>query len=92
MTIKKCYDWSKRKEREDVPRETPCGMTKADDVAALTKQADREEANIHLTHHFYGKLLAKGQKGCVVYTSSSAGFIPNPFAVGGRDRRGVLHF
>jgi len=37
-------------------------------------------ANIHLTHHFYGKLIAKGLKGCVVYTSSSAGFIPNPFA------------
>lgn len=37
-------------------------------------------SNIHLTHHFYGKLLEKGLKGCVVYTSSSAGFIPNPFA------------
>jgi len=38
-------------------------------------------ANIHLTHHFQGKLLAKGLRGCIVYTSSSAGFIPNPFAV-----------
>jgi len=38
-------------------------------------------ANIHLTHHFYGKLIAKGLKGCIVFTSSSAGFIPNPFAV-----------
>merc|ERR1719401_2649352 len=38
-------------------------------------------ANIHLTHHFYGKMLEKGLKGCLVYTSSSAGFIPNPFAV-----------
>jgi short-subunit dehydrogenase len=38
-------------------------------------------ANVHLTHHFYGRLLEKAQKGCVVYTSSSAGFIPNPFAV-----------
>merc|ERR1719517_132852 len=37
-------------------------------------------ANIHLTHHFYGKLIAKGLKGCIVFTSSSAGFIPNPFA------------
>lgn len=38
-------------------------------------------ANIHLTHHFYSKLIAKGLKGCLVFTSSSAGFIPNPFAV-----------
>jgi short-subunit dehydrogenase len=38
-------------------------------------------ANIHLTHHFYGKMLEKGLKGCIVFTSSSAGFIPNPFAV-----------
>lgn len=37
-------------------------------------------ANVHLTHHFYGKLISKGLKGCIVYTSSSAGFIPNPFA------------
>lgn len=37
-------------------------------------------ANIHLTHHFYGKMIEKGLKGCVVFTSSSAGFIPNPFA------------
>jgi short-subunit dehydrogenase len=37
-------------------------------------------ANVHLTHHFYSELLSKGLKGCIVYTSSSAGFIPNPFA------------
>mmetsp|Transcript_41393 Transcript_41393/g.119107 ORF Transcript_41393/g.119107 Transcript_41393/m.119107 type:complete len:317 (-) Transcript_41393:77-1027(-) len=37
-------------------------------------------ANIHLTHHFYGRMIQKGLKGCIVYTSSSAGFIPNPFA------------
>lgn len=37
-------------------------------------------ANIHLTHYFYGQMLAKELKGCIVYTSSSAGFIPNPFA------------
>merc|ERR1712217_1024773 len=36
--------------------------------------------NIHLTHHFYSEMLAKNLKGCIVYTSSSAGFIPNPFA------------
>lgn len=38
-------------------------------------------ANIHLTHHFYSNLIAKGLRGCIVFTSSSAGFIPNPFAV-----------
>lgn len=37
-------------------------------------------ANIHLTHHFYSNMINKGLKGCIVYTSSSAGFIPNPFA------------
>jgi len=38
-------------------------------------------ANVHLTHHFYSEMLNKGLKGCIVFTSSSAGFIPNPFAV-----------
>lgn len=38
-------------------------------------------ANIHLTHHFYSELIRKGLRGCIVFTSSSAGFIPNPFAV-----------
>lgn len=38
-------------------------------------------ANIHLTHHFYSLMIEKGLKGCIVFTSSSAGFIPNPFAV-----------
>jgi len=37
-------------------------------------------ANIHLTHHFYSLMINKGLKGCIVFTSSSAGFIPNPFA------------
>ncbi|CAK0870539.1 unnamed protein product [Prorocentrum cordatum] len=37
-------------------------------------------ANVLLTHHFYSEMLSKGLKGCIVYTSSSAGFIPNPFA------------
>mmetsp|Transcript_78775 Transcript_78775/g.218970 ORF Transcript_78775/g.218970 Transcript_78775/m.218970 type:complete len:322 (-) Transcript_78775:120-1085(-) len=37
-------------------------------------------ANLHLTHHFYSRLISKGLKGCIVFTSSSAGFIPNPFA------------
>merc|ERR1712039_291629 len=38
-------------------------------------------ANIHLTHYFYSRLIEKGLKGCIVFTSSSAGFIPNPFAI-----------
>jgi len=38
-------------------------------------------ANIHLTHYFYSRMLEKGLRGCIVFTSSSAGFIPNPFAV-----------
>lgn len=38
-------------------------------------------ANLHLTHYFYSNLINKGLKGCIVFTSSSAGFIPNPFAV-----------
>jgi len=38
-------------------------------------------ANVHLTHHFYSRLIERGLKGCIVFTSSSAGFIPNPFAV-----------
>lgn len=37
-------------------------------------------ANVHLTHHFYSALINKGLRGCIVFTSSSAGFIPNPFA------------
>jgi len=37
-------------------------------------------ANIHLTHHFYSIMIEKELKGCIVFTSSSAGFIPNPFA------------
>mmetsp|Transcript_100869 Transcript_100869/g.289960 ORF Transcript_100869/g.289960 Transcript_100869/m.289960 type:complete len:317 (-) Transcript_100869:329-1279(-) len=50
-------------------------------------------ANIHLTHHFYSKMIEKGLKGCLVFTSSSAGFIPNPFAVMyGCTKAGVSEF
>lgn len=38
-------------------------------------------ANVHLTHHFYARMIERGLRGCIVFTSSSAGFIPNPFAV-----------
>jgi len=37
-------------------------------------------ANVRLTHHFYSRMIEKGLKGCIVFTSSAAGFIPNPFA------------
>merc|ERR1719183_693465 len=38
-------------------------------------------ANVQLTHHFYSLLISKKLRGCIVFTSSPAGFIPNPFAV-----------
>ena len=38
-------------------------------------------ANIHLAHFFYKRLLDAGERGCLVFTSSSASYIPNPFAV-----------
>ena len=37
-------------------------------------------ATVSITHHFVQKLVAKKQKGCIVFTSSVAGFIPTPFA------------
>jgi|ERR1712166_71287 len=38
-------------------------------------------SNVWLTHHLYTDLLEKGLPGCIVFTSSSASYIPNPFAV-----------
>ena len=44
-------------------------------------------ANVWLSHFFYTRLLAKGLPGCIVFTSSSAGFIPTPYhAWGGAGR------
>lgn len=48
----------------------------------------KEMANFHtnvtaglvLTHHFVDEMLNKGLKGLVTFTSSSAGFIPNPMS------------
>ena len=37
-------------------------------------------ATVSITHHFISKLVSKQLKGCVVFTSSVAGFIPTPFA------------
>jgi short-subunit dehydrogenase len=38
-------------------------------------------ATVKVTHHFLKKMLAKDMKGCIVFTSSPSGYIPNPFAV-----------
>ena len=38
-----------------------------------------------------GPCLLQGLKGCIVFTSSSAGFIPNPFAAMLRGCRGDTH-
>ncbi|CEP15123.1 hypothetical protein [Parasitella parasitica] len=48
----------------------------------------REMSNFHtnvtsglvLTHHFADEMLNKGLKGLITFTSSSAGFIPNPMS------------
>jgi len=37
-------------------------------------------ASFAIAHHFLEKLVASKSKGCVVFTSSVAGFIPTPFA------------
>lgn len=37
-------------------------------------------SNVNITHHFVQKMVQKKLKGCIVYTSSVAGFIPTPFA------------
>lgn len=37
-------------------------------------------ASVNVTHHFVKILVEKKQRGCIVFTSSVAGFIPTPFA------------
>mmetsp|Transcript_17579 Transcript_17579/g.24786 ORF Transcript_17579/g.24786 Transcript_17579/m.24786 type:complete len:332 (+) Transcript_17579:62-1057(+) len=37
-------------------------------------------ACVNVTHHFIGKMVKNKLKGCIVFTSSVAGFIPTPFA------------
>lgn len=55
------------------------GMFEANAVQAqLANLHCNLTANIHLTHFFYKRLLDKGERGCVVFTSSSASYIPNP--------------
>lgn len=37
-------------------------------------------ASFAIAHHFLTKLVSNKQRGCIVFTSSVAGFIPTPFA------------
>jgi short-subunit dehydrogenase len=37
-------------------------------------------AGVILTHHFLNRMLEKGKRGLITFTSSSAGFIPNPMS------------
>jgi len=50
-------------------------------------------SNVFLSHFFYERMLAKELPGCLVFTSSSASYIPNPFAVMyGATKSGVSAF
>lgn len=37
-------------------------------------------AGVSISHHFASKLVVEKKKGCIVFTSSVAGFIPTPFS------------
>lgn len=37
-------------------------------------------AAVKVTHHFIAKLIEQKLRGCIVFTSSVSGYIPNPFA------------
>lgn len=54
------------------------------DQAPLPKLLSNMECNatasVNITHHFVQKLVSAKKKGCIVFTSSVAGFIPTPFA------------
>ena len=54
------------------------------DGAPLGKLLANMECNataaMCITHHFVGELVSKNLKGCIVMTSSVAGYIPTPFA------------
>lgn len=55
------------------------------DQSSLDSQLANLECNstacVKMTHHFLRLMLHKQQRGCVVFTSSVSGYIPNPFAV-----------
>jgi short-subunit dehydrogenase len=54
------------------------------DQAPLGKLLANMECNataaVNITHHFCAKLVTQKKKGCIVFTSSVAGFIPTPFS------------
>lgn len=54
------------------------------DQAPIGKLLANMECNatacVNVSHFFVQKLIKKKQKGCIVFTSSVAGFIPTPFA------------
>ncbi|RYG64517.1 SDR family NAD(P)-dependent oxidoreductase [archaeon] len=55
------------------------------DTTTLDAQLANMECNatscVKVTHHFVQQMLRKNLKGCVVFTSSVSGYLPNPFAV-----------
>jgi NADP-dependent 3-hydroxy acid dehydrogenase YdfG len=55
------------------------------DQTTLDSQLANLECNstscVKVTHHFLQLMLDKKLKGCIVFTSSVSGYIPNPFAV-----------
>ena len=55
------------------------------DQAPIGKLQANMECNatacLNISHFFVQKLVANKKKGCIVFTSSVAGFIPTPFAV-----------
>lgn len=54
------------------------------DQAPLGKLLANVECNatacVNITHHFVQSMVKRKRKGCIVFTSSVAGFIPTPFA------------
>ncbi|KAI0565118.1 short chain dehydrogenase [Gracilaria domingensis] len=50
-------------------------------------------AAIRLTHHFYSRMVSKKHKGCIMFTSSAAWFLPAPFATTyGASKALLTHF
>ena len=43
-------------------------------------QKGNATAAVNISHHFSSKLVSAKKKGCIVFTSSVAGFIPTPFS------------
>ncbi|KAL0095786.1 hypothetical protein J3Q64DRAFT_1710966 [Phycomyces blakesleeanus] len=77
------------KATDDIPIQILCNNAGFITTGAFADTAfKRNMANYHtnvtaplvLTHHFVNRMLDKGQRGLVTFTSSSAGFIPNPMS------------